>query len=178
MSLESQPIEILTLIFNLIPINDLLNIQQINKYYYHLIKKVRLGNHIIKLQQIPNIIYVVNNYQFMKYDFSCTQITDESVKFLGNCHTLNLCSCKNITDESVKLLGNCHTLDLTYCNQITDESVKLLGNCHSLYLFFCDKLTDDSAKLLGNCYILDLYGCSQITKKLTLELKKTVKIFY
>src|SRR4030042_852095 len=52
-------------------------------------------------------------------DLSCTKITDEGVKYLSACNTLNL-SFTKITDEGVKHLGACHTLHLQGTN-ITDE---------------------------------------------------------
>ena len=33
----------------------------------------------------------------------------------------------NISDETVKMLGHCHTLNLR-CTEIMDESLKMLGN--------------------------------------------------
>jgi hypothetical protein len=45
---------------------------------------------------------------------------------LRKCYTLNFTACR-ITDEGVKMLGKCHTLNLYCCDEITDESVKMLG---------------------------------------------------
>jgi len=51
----------------------------------------------------------------------CIGITDEGLKHLSNCHTLDLSNCDKVTDEGLKHLSNCHTLDLSFCHNITDE---------------------------------------------------------
>jgi hypothetical protein len=117
-------------IFSYLTLKELLSFRLVNK----VISKVILEHgwsHIIVKSKF-NINDVVKIFNFSNYDFEGTKITDESVKLLVNCHTLNLCN-TNITDESVRLLVNCHTLDLSH-TKITDESVKLLGNCHTLNL--------------------------------------------
>ena len=44
---------------------------------------------------------MIKTFSFVNYDFSNTDITDESVKMLGHCRALYLCNTK-ITDESIK----------------------------------------------------------------------------
>ena len=117
-----------------------------SKYYSDFVRKNQWNHLIIKSKSNIYINSIIKTFSFVNYDFSDTKITDESVKMLGNCHTLNLRNTK-ITDESVKMLGNCHTLDLRETN-ITDESVKMLGysvNCHTLDLWNA-KITDESVK--------------------------------
>jgi hypothetical protein len=41
-----------------------------------------------------------------------TEMTDEIIQNLGNCHTLNFGFCDNITDRGIKNLGKCHSLNL------------------------------------------------------------------
>ena len=65
----------------------------------------------------------VKNFNFLKYDFSDSNITDDIVKKLSGCHTVNLSCCTEITDESVEKLSGCHTLYVSDCNQIIDESI-------------------------------------------------------
>ena len=125
-SFEELPIEILFEFFKYISLKELINLEKLNKNFLNLIRKTYWNHFIVKIQNIESIDFVINNYNFTKYDFSGSKITNDHVKLLGNCHTLNLSSCYNITDNSVQLLGNCHTLNLSRCN-ITDESVKLLG---------------------------------------------------
>nr|QBK89945.1 MAG: leucine-rich repeat protein [Pithovirus LCPAC101] len=117
--------------------DNLLNLQLLSKYNKHLIRKTKWSHTNVKLKNTWNINnkvkYLATNFNFMKYTFyRCDNITDESVKMLGNVHSLCLKLCGRITDESVKMLGNVHSLDLSYCNRITDDSVKMLGNVHSL----------------------------------------------
>ncbi len=59
----------------------------------------------------------------MKYNFSNLLITDEGVKELHNCHSLDLRSCDRITDEGVKELYSCHSLNLCGCNKITRKII-------------------------------------------------------
>src|SRR3984885_4100892 len=147
-----------------LPLKKLIEMEQLSTLYRDIIRKNNLSHLTITSRRVKNIKYVIKHYNFIKYDFNNRNITDESVKLLGNCHTLDL-SCPKITDESVKFLGNCHTLGLSHCHLITDESVKLLGNCHTLDLTNCYLITDESVKLLGNCHTLGLAYCDQITDK-------------
>src|ERR1700733_10405419 len=144
-------------------IKKLIEMEQLSTLYRDIIRKNNLSHLTITLRRVKNIKYVIKHYNFIKYDFNSSNITDKSVKLLGNCHTLDLSYCHKITDESVKFLGNYHTLNLSDCDQITDESVKLLGNCHILNLSYCDQITDKSVKFLGNCHTLNLSGCKKIT---------------
>src|SRR3984885_12247068 len=115
-----------------LPLKKLIEMEQLSTLYRDIIRKNNLSHLIITLRRVKNIKYVIKHYNFIKYDFNGSNITNKTVKLLGNCHTLDLRCCILITDESVKLLGNCHTLNLSWCHKITDESVKLLGNCYTL----------------------------------------------
>ena len=42
---------------------------------------------------------------------------------------------KNLTNDSVKFLGRCHTLNLSECKKLTDNSIKFLGNCHITIIY-------------------------------------------
>ena len=168
-NLDDQPKCIKIYIFSFLKLRDLLNLRLLNKYYSDFVKKNKWNHLIIGLKNINNIQHVIETFSFNNYDFSFTKITDESVKMLGQCHTLNL-SWTNITDESVKMLGNCHTLNLSF-TKITDESVKMLGNCHTLGLVWTN-ITDESVKMLGNCHTLHL-NCTKITKNIKQLLPNT-----
>ena len=85
-----------------------------------IIRKVKWDHFNVRLSNVEKIKLVIENYNFTKYDFSYTKITDNIVKELKNCHTLDLSHCR-ITDASVKELKNCHTLDLNDCQGITDS---------------------------------------------------------
>ena len=127
--LDYVPLEIINLIFDDLNLNDLLHLASTNIWLMNHIRTTKWRNICVRINKnINNVNHIVTTYKFIKYDFSYSQITDESVKLLGNCHTLYLYGCTNITDESVKLLGNCHTLNLYRCTKITDESVKFLRN--------------------------------------------------
>src|ERR1700733_11294647 len=137
-------------ILSYLPLKKLIEMEQLSTLYRNIIRNNKLFHLTITLRRVKNIKYVTEHYRFIKYDFNNSNITDENVKLLGKCHTLNLKYCDQITDESVKMLENCYTLGLSHCYLITDESVKLLGNCHTLDLTNCYLITDESVKLLGN----------------------------
>ena len=102
---------------------ELINVSLVNKYLCALIRGHKWDHLIVRLKDTDKIKSVVKNFNFLKYDFSHSDITDDIVKKLSGCHTLNLSGCKKITDISVKELRGCHTLYLRYCKKITDESV-------------------------------------------------------
>src|ERR1044071_1743689 len=142
------PLELFELILNECDVDDLFRFGLVSKQFMHIIKNIKYHK-LIKPKSCNNLIYLLDNYKFNRFDLYGLKITDEIVKLLGSCHTLDL-SYTNITDESVKLLGACHTLDLSYTN-ITDESVKLLGACHTLDLSYTN-ITDESVRFLGACH--------------------------
>lgn len=140
-------------------IYTILKLQLTDKYHQSLIYKYHFNNIIIHLKNSDDIddkvIYLNNKFNFYNYDLSNTIITDKSVKTLYKCKYLNLNYCKNVTDESVKLLGNIKYLYLFCCN-ITDESVIFLEKCHTLSL--CgSKITDLSIRKLHKCHNLYLW---------------------
>ena len=110
-------------IFKYLSLSQLINVSEVNKYLCALIRGHKWDHLIVRLKDTDNIESVVKNFNFLKYDFSFSNITDDIVKKLSGCHTVHLSHCLGITDESVKELRGCHTLDLTKCQQITDESV-------------------------------------------------------
>src|SRR5579862_7403902 len=61
-----------------------------------------------------NVSTIVKNYNFKYLKISRNlMFTSDIVFYLGKCHTLDLYR-TNITDESIKELKNCHTLNLSY----------------------------------------------------------------
>ena len=105
-----------------LPLAQLINVRLVDKYLSDLIRGHKWDHLIVSLIDTDKIQSVVKNFNFLKYDFSGSNITDDIVKKLSGCHTLDLNSCDQITDESVKELRNCHTLNLSW-TEITDESV-------------------------------------------------------
>ena len=113
-------------IFKYLPLSELINVTEVNKYLCALIRGHKWDHLIVSLRNIEKIESVIKNFNFIKYDFSFSNITDDIVKKLSGCHTLNLTYCHQITDESVKELRGCHTLDLSGCANITNALVKSL----------------------------------------------------
>src|ERR1044071_870738 len=148
------PVELFELILNECHFNDLFRFAFVSKQFMHITKNIKYHK-LIKPKSCNNLMYLLDNYKFNRFDLYGLDMTAKSVKFLGKCHTLHL-SFTNITDESVRVLGACHELDLSYTN-ITDESAKLLGLCHTLILSFT-KITDASVRVLGACHTLYLSG--------------------
>src|ERR1044071_2446997 len=158
--MDNLVLELFELILNECNFDDLFRFGLVSKKFMHITKNIKYHK-LIKPESCNDLIYLLDNYKFDRFALCGLRMTDESVKLLGACHTLDL-SCTKITDESVKFLGSCHTLNLSYTN-ITDESVKLLAGCHILDLR-CTNITDQSAKFLGACHTLYLY-CTNITDK-------------
>ena len=189
----SIPNDIFFEIFRHFELKELVKMELLNKQIRKLIRTTKWTDIMVDLSKnkFIHFDYVLDNYQFIKFNLSftkiidlrklknchtlnlygCNKITDESVKELKNCHTLNLSWCDKITDESVKELKNCHTLDLSNCDKITDASVKEIKNCHTLNLSWCNKITDESVKELKNCHTLNLSWCNKITDESVKELK-------
>jgi hypothetical protein len=130
--LEIFPPEIIVEIFKNLEWKEQVKKEIVCKSFLHIVRTTKWDHFIISLQNIKIIDKVVNNYNFAKYDFSFSAITDDIVKSLAKLGDL---TCPK--GDKVKLLTNCHTLDLSYCTKITDNSVKMLGNCHILNLTGC-----------------------------------------
>src|ERR1044071_2556466 len=113
------PLELFELILNECYLNDLFIFGLVSKQFMHITKNIKYHK-LIRPKSRDNLMYLLDNYKFNRFDLYGLKITDESVRVLGACHTLDL-SYTNITDESVRVLGACHTLDLSYTN-ITDKS--------------------------------------------------------
>ena len=88
-------------ILKYLPLAQLINVRLVNKYLSDLIRGHKWDHLIVRLTYRNDIESVVKNFNFLKYDFSESNITDDIVKKLSGCHTLNLSSCHQITDESV-----------------------------------------------------------------------------
>ena len=88
-------------ILKYLPLSQLINVCLVNKYLAALIRGHKWDHLIVRLRDTYKIKSVVKNFNFLKYDFSFSNITDDIVKKLSGCHTLNLRYCRQITDESV-----------------------------------------------------------------------------
>ena len=74
------------------------------------------------------------------------------IRYLGNCHTLNLGCCLEILDHGVKHL-KCAVFSLRCCGAITNNCVKCLPNCYDVDLGCCGKITDEEIKYLKKCKV-------------------------
>ena len=88
-------------IFKYLPLSELINVTEVNKYLCALIRGYKWDHLIVRLKDTDKIKSVVKNFNFLKYDFFHSDITDDIVKELRGCHTLILINCIQITDESV-----------------------------------------------------------------------------
>ena len=98
--MENIPKELMVEIFSNLFIRDLINLESCTNSFRKIIRETKWNHLIVELRNIISIEYVTMHYQFMKYDFSSSLITDEIVKLLGKCHTLCLYGCYQITDET------------------------------------------------------------------------------
>jgi len=140
---------------------DLLQLELLSSHHKSIIRNTKWDHFIVKIRSEQSLENMLLFHFFPKLDLSNTDITDESVSKLINCHTLNL-SYTNVTDKSVLKLINCHTLNLSYTN-VTDESVSKLIKCHTLDLSYTN-VTDKSVLKLINCHTLNLSG-TKVTDK-------------
>ena len=102
-------------------VNNLLQLELLSIYHKNIIRRTTWYHIIVKLKSELMLQQMMSYHIFLNLDLSHTNVTDESVSKLINCHTLNL-SCTKVTDESVSKLINCHTLNL-YGTNVTDECI-------------------------------------------------------
>ena len=96
-------LELFELILNECNLSDLFSFGLVSKQYLYITKNIKYYKKLIKPKNYDNLMYILYNYKIKMFDLSGLKITDESVKFLGTCHTLYL-NLTKITDESVKWL--------------------------------------------------------------------------
>src|ERR1044071_5681862 len=142
--MDNLVLELFELILNECSFNDLFRFGLVSKQFMHITKNITYYKELVRPKSYNNLMHMLYNYKIKMFNLYGLNITDESVKLLGACHTLDL-SYTNITDESVRVLGACHTLYLSF-TKITDESVKFLGACHKLN-FFCTKIKNKKKKI-------------------------------
>jgi len=118
--------------------------------------------------------------QLILIDLTGTQISDTSLKTLGNSghlRSVTLASCRKITDLGLtKFATSCTSLEylnLSFCTQLTDNAIRSMAFCckylTTLNICSCSLLTDMSLQYLsGVCkylYEIDISYCQLITDK-------------
>jgi hypothetical protein len=116
--------DVIIIILDNLDIKEIIKCELICQNYKFIIRNYYWINKQIRLT-LTNINYVLNNYNFKNIRINCNLNFNLYINKLKKCHILDL-SITNITDESVKELKNCHTLYLSGCENITDKSVKEL----------------------------------------------------
>ena len=77
-------------ICNHLSLKQIIGLESLSKEHQQWIRNHNWINILVKLNN-TNFEYVINNYSFKKLDLSwCNKITDDSVKYLSNTHTLKL----------------------------------------------------------------------------------------
>jgi Leucine Rich repeat len=123
------------------------SLKKYKKYYYHIeLNKI----HSLKYCEDKIFEETIHSHiqrplQQLSLRLQYTEMTDEIVQNLGNCHTLNFSFCDLITDKGIRNLGKCYTLKLGWCNKITDEGIKHLGKCHTIDSRWCNKITQGTS---------------------------------
>jgi len=84
-----------------------------------------------------------------EFHYSPNKITDDCLKYLKNVHTIDL-TCSNITNNGLKYLQKVKHINISYCNKITDEGLEYLKNADTIIMYFCENITKDSIKYLNN----------------------------
>ena len=104
MNIINLPKEIIIEIFGRLSLNELIGLESVLHSFRNIVRITKWYHIFVKLKNINYIQYVTQNYQFVNFDFRYSSITDEGVKHLANCHTLNLYGCHQIMDETKKQL--------------------------------------------------------------------------
>lgn len=155
------PINVITNILDFLPTTQLWELQYLHIGLKQIMQEIQWERifHFRKDISDEELLNVYNAWNITKIDLSyCDNITDNSVKYLGECYMLILDHCHQITDDSVQYLGNCHILDLSVCQKLTVESIKHLQNCWCIIFWGQCHVDDTCAQYLTNCRILDLVG--------------------
>ena len=97
---EYFPQEIIIEILKILPLKSLTNIAEVDTIFNKIVKKTKWDHIIVSLYEVGKIELVIKHYNFMKYHFNHSYITDASVKELHKCHTLYLGGCNKITDAT------------------------------------------------------------------------------
>lgn len=173
--MDIAPTDILTEIFQHLCLKDLVKLIFVNKLYKLVVTKTKWTKYLIILYNVKHIEQCINNFNFVRFDFSFSAIDDLLLNKITSkhiCYTLYLDYCWRLTDRSVRKLGHCNILSLKGCSAITDTSVKYLGHCRVLYLSYCHNITSDSIKYLNNCQYINLSGCGHICNSIIAQLTK------
>lgn len=155
------PIELLIYILQNLELKKLIQLELASSFFRGLVRGYR-WDHLVSLNKLEKIQYVITTYKFKRYDFSRSYITDSELELLGSCLSINLSCCWVISDTGVKFLKKCTYLDLSYCYKLTDESIQHLGSCKFLDLKCCHQITDHGVRFL-NCHKLDLLHCYKVS---------------
>ena len=105
---EYFPLEIIIEILEYLDLKSLIRLELVNSFFLNIIRNFKWQNHIISLRKNHYIDHVIKTYQFQKFDFSYSNITNDSVKHLRKCHTLYLAKCPKVTSECINNLRNCN----------------------------------------------------------------------
>ena len=92
------PKEIWICILSNLNLQELILIEKVNSQIQEIVRTTPWNHIIVFLNKLNVIQYVIRNYRFAKYNL------------------------RDVTDDEVKLLTKCHTLDLSFCSKITDAS--------------------------------------------------------
>jgi len=83
----------------------------------------------------------LKNYNIYKLAvYRCSFMHDDITTYFDHIRILDLSYCKQLTDLSIKHLGNVHSLNLGFCSQLTDFSIKHLVTFIILIFMGCIKL--------------------------------------
>ena len=103
-------------------------------------------SNLLRLKEVNKKLCNYIKQNIKHFEIICNRrITDEQVKALAGCHTIDL-SWTQVTDKGIKALAGSHTINLSY-TQVTDEGIKALARCHTIYLYNT-KVTDECINIL------------------------------
>ena len=77
------------LVLGKLKLSKLIEMQCLSKDFKKIIRETK-WTHLVKIKKLNYISYVINNYNFIRYDFGYSEITDFEIIRLGNLKYLDL----------------------------------------------------------------------------------------
>ena len=133
------PPELLVQILSFLSLDDLILLERINKSLLMFIRNYPWNHFIVKLKDIDHIRYVVPKYQFQKYDFSHSDVTDDLILQIGQCDTLLLHDCHQLRSPLIETYNQCRILNLSQCHLDCTKRI-VFDRPEVIYLIECPEL--------------------------------------
>lgn len=138
------------LILNKLRLKDLISFTQISMNYNQLIKTYK-WNHIIDVDNINLIKYLLQSYKFDQYIIN----SHNNIR-LDNSNVFTQQHNDWLDNDTLSLFTSIRSLELSECNQITNDNLMLLTQLSKLKIVACNKISIKSIICLTNLRILSI----------------------